>query len=435
MRRRLLRITTLLTLLAVLFVAPPAQAAPSMEVALQDDAVLVYRYYFDRELSLQHARNLQVSWIRTNVLWSVAAGRTANRRRAPKRVHYDFSYWDAMIDHARARGISVEVTLTGPAPRWATGNRKIGGYKPSVGHFRKFVGAAVEHFKGRVGRYSIWNEPNHVSWLSPLKRTGALYRGLYTNGYEVIKRIDPEAQVLIAETSPRGRRRVSLPPLRFLRQATCARRNYRPARGCNRLQADGYAHHAYDFERPPTGIYPGKDNVTIGTLHRLTSALDRLAASGLLSTPAGAPLDVYITEYGYLQTGRQRTPERRRAAYLAQAFDIAQRNPRVRQMLQYLLVRPTRTWAFFDTAILTRSGKPQRSYRSLASWSNSAAQQGLITVPYTPPPPPPPQDGEPPPEEGPVPPPPSNEPPPPPPPPETSPCPPVPPGFPCPPLL
>ena len=405
--RRPLRIATLLTLLAVLFTAPSAKAAPGLEVALQDDAVLAYRYYFDRELALQHARNLQVSWIRTNVLWSVATGRKANWRRAPKRARYNFSYWDALIDHARARGISVEVTLTGPAPRWATGNRKIGGHKPSVGAFRKFVGAAVKHFKGRVGRYSIWNEPNHVSWLSPLRRTGALYRGLYTNGYEVIKRIDPGAQVLIAETSPRGRRGVSVPPLRFLRQATCARRNYTPARSCNRLQADGYAHHAYDFERPPTGKYPGRDNVTLGTLDRLTSALDRLAFFGLLSTPGGAPLDVYITEYGYLQTGELRTPESRRAAYLAQAFDIAQRHPRVRQLLQYLLVRPTRTWAFFDTAILTRRNKPQRSYRSLANWSHGAAQQGLIAVPYTPPPPPP----------------------------ETSPCPPVPPGLPCPPLL
>ena len=39
--RRALRIATLLALLAIPFGAQPAQAAPGMEVALQDDAVLV----------------------------------------------------------------------------------------------------------------------------------------------------------------------------------------------------------------------------------------------------------------------------------------------------------------------------------------------------------------------------------------------------------
>jgi hypothetical protein len=238
--------------------------------------------------------------------------------------------------------------------------------------------------------------------------------------------------VLIAETSPRGRRGISLSPLRFLRQATCARRDYRPARPCGRLEADGYAHHAYDLERPPAAKYPGSDNVTIGTMGRLTSGLDRLAASGLLTTPAGAPLDVYVTEYGYIQTGRFRQPEARRASYLAQAFEIAQRNPRVRQMLQYQLVRPTRKWAFFDTAIVGRNGKPQRSYRVLAGWAQAAVQQGRILAPYVPPPPPPGEE-QPPPDQGPAPPP-GGQPPPPPPPPGTGPCPPVPPGLPCPPL-
>jgi hypothetical protein len=439
--RRTPWIATVLALLAgALLAAPPSQAAPGMEVALQDDAVLVARYYYDRELALQHARRLQVTWLRTNISWSVAAGKYVNRRRTPKRLRYDFSRWDAMIDHAAARHINVQVTLTGPAPRFAAGNRRIGPYKPSVRLFRRFVAAAAQHFRGRVRRYAIWNEPNHVGWLSPLRRSGALYRRLYAAGYGKIKRIDPGAQVLIGETSPRGRRGVSLSPLRFLRAATCARRHYRPARRCTPLHADGYAHHGYDLENSPSSRYPGRNNVTLGTLGRLTSALDKLARSRRLSTPAGAPLDVYITEYGYIQTGRFGVPEDRRSRYLAQAFEIAQRHPRVRQLLQYLLVRPPKPWNFFDTAILTRRGKPQRSYRALAWWTGTAAQQGRIAIPFVPPPPPPAEGGEPPPEEGgptspspEPPPPPSDQPPPPPPPPESGPCPPVPPDLPCPP--
>ena len=51
-------------------------------------------------------------------------------------------------------------------------------------------------------------------------------------------------------------------------------------RKCPKLKADGYAHHPYDFRHAPNFQYPGADNVTIGTLSRLTRALDRLKRSG-----------------------------------------------------------------------------------------------------------------------------------------------------------
>ena len=51
-------------------------------------------------------------------------------------------------------------------------------------------------------RYSIWNEPNHRAWISPISRAPSLYRALYTTGYAAIKAADPSAQVLIGETSP-----------------------------------------------------------------------------------------------------------------------------------------------------------------------------------------------------------------------------------------
>ena len=67
----------------------------------------------------------------------------------------------------------------------------------------------------------------------------------------------------------------------------------------------------------------------------------RLAAAGLLSTPAGHPLPVYLTEFGYYRSGPHALAPDTRAAYLVRAFGIAARlYPRVRQILQYLLVAP-----------------------------------------------------------------------------------------------
>ena len=48
----------------------------------------------------------------------------------------------------------------------------------------------------------MWNEPNHVGWLKPLKEQASLYRKLYEAAYRVIRKADPAARILIAETAP-----------------------------------------------------------------------------------------------------------------------------------------------------------------------------------------------------------------------------------------
>jgi hypothetical protein len=49
-------------------------------------------------------------------------------------------------------------------------------------------------------------------------------------------------------------------------------------------------------------------------------------------------------------------------------------------MLQYLLVTPTRQYAFFDTSIVSRSGKPTSAFTQLAAWASAAANAGKIAV-------------------------------------------------------
>ena len=154
-----------------------------------------------------------------------------------------------------------------------------------------------------MDRYSIWNEPNWKTWLGPLKAAPAIYRSMYVRAYDAIKAADPRAKVLIGETSPYERRGLSTAPLALLRKVTCVNRNYRRVGNCPRLRADGYAHHPYDFTHPPNYQYPGADNVTIGTLPRLTRALDRLARSGALRFNGGGRMPLYLTEYGYFATG------------------------------------------------------------------------------------------------------------------------------------
>src|SRR3954465_6849880 len=374
------RLLCVLTLASAFGVQSPAHAAHGMELAVQDDAVLMSRLYGSVPKTMKLVTQLGASRIRANVTWSYVVGKAARWRTAPKHVAYNWTGYDALIRQAAARGIGVQLTLTGPAPAYATANHRIGPYKPKASAFRAFARAAAEHFRGKVDRYSIWNEPNYVRWLSPLSSGPKLYRALYVAGYDAIKNADPNASVLIGETSPIERRIRATAPLKFLRAVTCATRDYTAARICDPLEADGFAQHAYDPTHSPTYRYPGSDNVTLATLDRLTDALDNLAAEGLLTTPYGEPLDVYVTEYGYFASGKKRISAARHAQFLVKAFRMAQANPRVRQMLQYLILKPRGNFSHFDTSIADKRGRPSLAFKRLSAWAMDALRAGRISA-------------------------------------------------------
>jgi hypothetical protein len=374
----------LAALCLLLAVPTAATAAKGMEVGVQDDAVLLYGLYGNAASALGLSQQLNASRIRVNVAWNYVVGSAARKRKAPKRIRYNWSGFDGLIRYAGEHGIKIQMALTGPAPAWATANHRVGPVKPKASAFKAFATAAAVHFRGRVDRYSIWNEPNYVSWLSPLASGPRVYRALYLAGYSAIKRADPGAQVLIGETSPYALKGRSTAPLAFLRGVTCANARYRKARSCGTLKTDGYAHHPYDFRHAPTFRYPGKDNVTLSGLSRLTSALTKLRSARLLTTSTGGVPDVYLTEYGFFASGKFRVSASKQGTYLVKAFTVALKNPHVREMVQYQLLRPKGTSRFFDTSIASLGATPTAAYKKLAAWTRKEAAAGQIAVPAIP---------------------------------------------------
>jgi hypothetical protein len=362
------------TIVAVLGVnASSASAKAPLELAIQDDAVFVTQEYANLKhpVAFPLLKELKVTWIRVNVSWSAVMPRSqAKAKTKPANVRYDFSSYDTLINAARNNGMKLEVSLTTPAPAWGSGNKKIGPYKPKAALFREFVEAAVSHFGTNVSRYSAGNEFNHIGWLAPLKSQAALYRQLYPIVYDTVKRINPNAEVCFGETAPYASRRgVATPPLKFIRDVTKGRQ----------FKADCYAHHPYDFNHKPTFKYPGKDNVTLSGLSKLTKLLNSLAASNRLETPGGQPLDLLLTEFGYLRSGRQKQTEKNRAKYIRQAYDIALKNPRVKQMLHFLLAQPAKKYRFFDTSITSQKGGKTATFKALAKWASDNASSVATT--------------------------------------------------------
>src|SRR5438552_7007147 len=210
--RPLTLLATATALITLALAAPWAHAASGMEVALQDDGVFSSLAYYSRERAFKQAEQLGVTRLRVNVPW-VSVASSVKSRRKPRRVVYAFNQFDSLYLAAKAHDIKLQLTLTGPVPAWATGNHRIGPYKPNASLYAQFVTATVAHFRGLVDRYSIWNEPNYVGWLAPLAQAPSLYRKLYVAGYAAAKRADPSAQVLIGETSPYALARRAMAPL------------------------------------------------------------------------------------------------------------------------------------------------------------------------------------------------------------------------------
>jgi hypothetical protein len=226
--------------------------------------------------------------------------------------------------------------------------------------------------------------------MSPHGRSPALYRQIYKAAYKEIKRVSRRNLVLIGETAPYKIRRRAIAPLQFLRDVACAEgRGARLRKDlCTGLRADGFAHHPYDYRHSPTYKYRGSDNATLGTLSRLTNTLRGLRRSRALRTPRGGQLPVYLTEYGYFQSGKYALGPKR-AGYLRRAFAMANRNRHVKQMVQFGLVEAPLNFpgAYFDLSLIRNDGRLTPAFESLRAWAASARIKrpgGPIALPPAP---------------------------------------------------
>ena len=378
--------------------AAPAQAAKKMEILLQDDGIFLFTQpYYDRDYAFLQARALGVRGLRVNVQWFDAMPESQWRPATkPANITYDWSKWDNLIARARQFGIHVQLALVGDPPTWACGNKRVpyacDGYKPNRRHFRAFAKAAAAHFRGRVKRYSIWNEPNWYTWLSPHKKSPLLYRKLYQAGYKGVKDGYPRAKVLIGEFAPRFQKNVAIAPLEFMRRMVCLnnRFKFKNKRRCKGgpLKFNGLAHHPYHFEVGPGKESPNKDDLTIANLDALNRHLKKFRRKGVIKSKP-RKTQIFLTEHGWMVTGnsavrpQRRIPESKRKRWIVKAFKIAQRTPNVKGMLYYNFISPPlgSPSSFFDMGLIQTNGTPRASYFALQNWIQEAIRDGRALGP------------------------------------------------------
>ncbi len=373
---------TIAVLVAATVAAPAADASSRQVLIMQDDA----HVRSAPAATLAEFADLGADVVKVNLYWDEVA---PNTRRKPagfdgaNPAGYAWGSYDTAVQAIVAQGMRPFLSIGGHAPRWATrGRGRAGTSRPNAKEFRLFAQAVGQRY-ANVDMWSIWNEPNLYSWLSPQRsKSGtplspSIYRGLYLAGYRGLDAAGHRGDtILLGELMPRGGSSPSkVRPLEFLREMACLDRNYRQFRGAaakkrgcrkiGRFPTSGIAYHPYT---PPDGphVPEGREDAAIGQLSRLRATIDALARRGKL--PRRLP--IWITEFGYQTKPPDRifgAPLSRAASFMDESEWIAFRNRRVASYSQYTLFDdPPRPgsgplrWSTWQAGLRFRNGKPKK---------------------------------------------------------------------------
>jgi Cellulase (glycosyl hydrolase family 5) len=393
--RRSLLPAFLCVLIAGLLLAPSlASAAGRAEVSIMDDQLLLGRSqsHVDRQMRL--FRRLGIDRVRVSAFWNGATSPNAGSATKPAGFNtsnpndpnYAWGALDRVVNSARSQGLRVMLSITTPAPRWATNGGEP--LSPRPGEFAAFSEAVARRYAGAVDHYGVANEPNQPGWLRPQTDSRGLfsphlYRAMLQGAYPRIKAADPGSVVLAGNLASSGVDRPSpstgIRPLAFLRAMACVDRSLRPittgrCAGYRPVPADAFGHHPYKFFGSPRRRSRKGDDAAIGDGRRLLRTLDRLQARGRIVKSTRGRFSVFYTEFGY-QTN---PPDpfagvslRSHNRFLQEAAYLVWRTPRLRAVNQFRLTdgplrraRGLRRYAEFQSGILFANRRKKPAYRS-----------------------------------------------------------------------
>jgi len=266
---------------------------------------------------------------------------------------YNLAAYDQLVNAARKRGLGVRFRLMG-TPGYMAKTRpgvdvSLSSSRPDPALMRQFARDMSQHFAGRVGGYSIWNEPNVGSFLAASNNNAALaarqYRKLYEAGYLGVKEGNRKARVGFGEITSSSPNDVGgLSTIGFLKNVLSA--------SSHRLHADYAAIHPYQWSnpniRPDNPLYGG-----ISNLGAVQKVLADYAHRGRFTRARGGKVPLSLSEFGYKHDAQPNAATR--AVWLRRAMQLAQQAG-VQDVNMYQLV-PSRPGDYWDSSIANSRGK------------------------------------------------------------------------------
>ncbi len=152
------------------------------------------RNAFDPEKSYDKVAALGVKWARIQSGWE--------RTEQTKGV-YDFSWLDTIVDNLLKRDLIPWINVSYGNPLYTEKAKEVFG---SVGcppvaseeeltAWGNYVYALVDHFKGRVEYFEIWNEPDGKSCWK-IEHSGKAYGKLVQVSAQAARKADPNAKII-----------------------------------------------------------------------------------------------------------------------------------------------------------------------------------------------------------------------------------------------
>ena len=272
--RRTAIVATLL--LAILAAGAISTAKSRADAPVLGTAEPNYLYAGDkkRRFLLKETKRAGGGLVRLNAFWFMVARNEPTDPRDPADPRYDFRQLDDAVREADRQGLEIMMTLQ-RAPEWAESEpngEDRGAWKPDVSDYGDYAHAVATRYSGtyadpeepgatlpRVRYYQAWNEGNLEKFYAPQRVGGESvsadrYRRLLNNAYDEFKAVDPDNQVVVAGTGPRGpsdNNRTAA--AEWWRDLLCLKqRNNRPKRNCTPANFDVFDHHPITVEDRPT---------------------------------------------------------------------------------------------------------------------------------------------------------------------------------------
>src|SRR3954470_3199348 len=183
-----------ISLLCLLAFPAASQASPRQVMSFEAPSELLD--YSRVDATLGEIKAFGVTQVRQLVYWQDFAPRPRSKKKpkfnAANPAAYPagtFARLDLLMASARAHGVNVMLTPTGPVPKWATKSKKDNLTRPDAKQFGHVVTALARRYGDQVQMWSVGNEPNQPQFLLPQYRkhkpySPTLYRNLYKAAYK-----------------------------------------------------------------------------------------------------------------------------------------------------------------------------------------------------------------------------------------------------------
>jgi hypothetical protein len=360
-----------------------AEAAPAtarLVKGLYDESQVLYG---NPDETFPILKQLGTKAVRVNLYWGGRFGASLARPTGldpDEPGKYDWGLYDRVVRYAAAFGMDVYFSIYG-TPRWANAGKGLNAPPTRPKDLENFAYVAATRFNGAyvnnegqrlpsVRRWIAWNEPNNPIFLKEQFRkvrgkwvvqSARDYAKICNAVVIGVGRADisfsAQGQaVACGVTAPRGNNRAgggrpSVSPIPFVRAMKAA-----GARGF-----DVYAHHPY-YGHPtetPSTRPKTRQSITLANIDVLIAEVTRLWGRK----------PIWISEYGYQTNPPDKifgVPNRLQARYMAQAYAIAKRHPRITAFFWFLLKDDSRL-AGWQSGLQTASGARKPAFSTFRS--------------------------------------------------------------------